>query len=306
MLIPRRLLLLLPVGIWLSGVAPGCKGRNLNEVGEAGTPFVFVLSPAHDAGRANLDRLEAYVRNQTGLHLEIRVAESQAKAVAGAGAHGADAWLLPLFDYLFCHQEYGAEAGLRVLRDKGSTSYNGVIAVQADSGIHKLQDLDGKSIAFVDRYSTSGFVYPAKLLRETGVDPKPVFAGTHQGALDQLRSGKVDAATTFEPAVEDDEAFRVIATTGPIPNEPVFFRKGLDPAKRDQFVDALIAFSKTPAGKEALHDIADIDGFVKIDDSAYKSVHDDVRGADRKVQDLVPKGWWIHHHNRAPLSEYAP
>lgn len=306
MLIPRRLLLLLPVGVWLTGVVPGCQGRNLEDVGEAGTPFVFVLSPAHDAKQASIDRLEAYVAHETGLHLEIRVAESQAKAVAGAGSHGADAWLLPLFDYLFCHQEYGAQAGLRVLREGGATSYTGVVVVRADGDIKRLQDLEDKSIAFVDRYSTSGFVYPAKLLREAGVHPTPVFAGSHRAALAQLRAGKVDAAATFAHAVKSDDELRVITTVGPIPNEPVFFRPGLDAAKRDLFVKALVAFSKTPAGREVLHEIADIDGFQPVEDIAYKSVHDDVRGADRQIQDLVPKGWWIHHHNRAPLSDYAP
>lgn len=306
MLIPRRFLLLLPIGIWLTGIVPGCKGRNLENVGDAGTPFVFVLSPAHDADRANLDRMGAFVEKHAGLHMEIRVAKSQADAVASASAYGADAWLLPLFDYLFCHQEDGVRAGLRVLRDNGATSYKGVIVVRSDGPIVKLEQLKDKTIAFVDRYSTSGFVYPAKLLRAAGVNPKPVFEGTHQAVLEQLRAGKVDAAATFDKAVAGDDTLRVIARTDPIPNEPVFFRKGLDAAKRDQFINAMIAFAKTPEGKQVLHDIADIDGFEKVDDVAYKSVHDDVRGADRQVQDLVPKGWWIHHQNRAPLSEYAP
>lgn len=305
-MIPRRLLLLLPIGIWLTGVVPGCKGRNLENVGEAGTPFVFVLSPSHSADRAKLQKLEAFVEANAGMHLEVRVAPSQAKAIAGAGSHGADAWLLPLFDYLFSHQEHHAQAGLRLVRNGGATMFKGVIVVRKDSGIEKLEQLADQSIAFVDRYSTSGFVYPAKLLREAKVSPKPVFAGSHEAALEQLRSGKVGAAATFIRAAEADPALRVIATTGPIPNEPVFFRQGLDASKRDQFINALIAFSKTPEGADVLREIGDIEGFEKVDDLAYQAAHDDIRGADRHVQDLVPKGWWIHHQNRAPLSAYAP
>jgi phosphonate transport system substrate-binding protein len=278
----------------------------LEHLGEAGTPFVFVLSPAHSAERAKLERLEAFVQAHSGMHLEVRVAPSQAKGVAGAGSHGADAWLLPLFDYLFSHQEHRAQAGLRLVREGGATLFKGVIVVRKDSGIEKLEQLSDKSIAFVDRYSTSGFVYPAKLLREANVTPKPVFAGSHEAALEQVRSGKVGAAATFMKAVEGDESLRVIAITAPIPNEPVFFRHGLDAARRDQFIGALIAFSKTPEGVEVLRDIGDIEGFEKVDDLAYQAAHDDISGADRQVQDLVPKGWWIHHQNRAPLSAYAP
>ena len=306
MLTPRRLLLLLPIAFWIAGAAPACKGRDLKNVGEAGSPFVLVLSPSHRAEPANLALLEKFVEEKSGLHLEIRVAESQADAVASVGSHAADAWLLPLFDFLFCHQEYGAHAGLRLIREGGAGTFQGVIVSRADGPVDKLDALTGKTIAFVDRYSTSGFVYPAKLLREANVQPKPVFAGTHEAVLEQLRSGKVDAAATFIHAVEGDTTLRVIATTDPIPNEPIFFRSGLDAAKRDLFVNAMIAFASTPEAAAVLRDIGDVERFEKVDDVAYKAAHDSIRGADRHVQDLVPGGWWIHHQNRAPLSAYAP
>ncbi len=295
----------LPLGLLVMGRVWGCKSRDLELVGEAGCPFVLLLSPAHQADRDDLDALESFVHEHSGLHLEARVAESQAKAIAGAGAHGADAWLLPLFDYLFCHQEYGAQARLQVLR-RGRTDYHGVIVVQADEPIEGLADLEGAPLAFVERYSTSGFVYPARLLRDAGVQPKPVFAGAHDRALALLRDGKVAAAATYRAAVVEDPSLRIVAKTHPIPNEPVFFRKGLEPHKRDRFVEALMAFSETPGGKQVLDRIAGIEGFRRIDDFAFRSVHEDIRGAERAIQDLVPKGWWIHHQNRAPLSAHAP
>ena len=306
MLTTRRAILLLPVGAWLSGIVPGCKGRNLAGVGAADTPFVFALSPSHKGSDHGREKLEKFLREHSGLTLAVRVTASSKEAIGGAGSPGVDAWLLDLFDYLFCHQEYRLHAGLRVLREGGARSYKGVIVTKADGPLRALKELDGKTVAFVDRYSTSGFVYPAKLLRDAGAKPVVTFAGAHQKALEELRAGRAAAAATFAGAVESDATLRVIAHTEEIPNEPVSFREGLDEQIKKRFLDALIAFAGTEEGKAVLHEMAGITGFELATDDDYRSVHDVVRGADKTVQDLVPRGWWIHNENRRPLSAYAP
>jgi phosphonate transport system substrate-binding protein len=193
-----------------------------------------------------------------------------------------------------------------VIREGGARSYEGVLVTRADSPVRSLKELDTKTVAFVDRYSTSGFVYPAKLLRDAGVKPVVVFAGTHHKALEELRAGRAAAAATFAGAAAADATLRVLARTEAIPNEPVSFRDGLDdPAKR-RFIEALVAFAGTQEGKAVLQEMAGITGFEPATDEDYRPVHDVVRGADRTVQDLVPRGWWIHNENRRPLSAYAP
>ncbi len=53
-----------------------------------------------------------------------------------------------------------------------SLTYKGIVFVRADSGINTIKDLKGKSFAFADRTSTSGYLYPAGLMKEAGLDPK--------------------------------------------------------------------------------------------------------------------------------------
>ncbi|HNS98363.1 MAG TPA: phosphate/phosphite/phosphonate ABC transporter substrate-binding protein [Polyangiaceae bacterium] len=298
----RRYVLALPLLLWIVVATSACKKQS---TADAATSFVFVLSPSYHAEPAKIAAMQKYVEENSGLKLEIRMADSQANAVASVGAATADAWLLPLFDYLFCHQEYGVHAGLRLMRS-GTGSFHGVIVTRADGPIEKLDQLAGKTIAFVDRYSTSGFVYPAKSLRQAGVKPTTVFAQSHKNALEQLRTGKVDAAATYARAVEGDTSLRVIATTDPIPNEPIFFRSDLDAEKRDKFIRAMTSFASTPEGQAVLRELSDIDKLEPVDDQAYQAAHDSIRGADLHVQDLIPGGWWMHHENRAPLSAYAP
>ena len=302
----RRFLLAIPGVLLFSVAVASCKGRSDQDVGGENHPFVVVLSPSHRSDPANIEKFRSSVEKKSGLRFDVRVAETEGAAVASVSSSAADAWLLPLFDYLFCQQEYGVEARIRLIRMGGADAFKGVIVVRADGPVEKLDQLEGKTIGFVDRYSTSGFVYPAKVLREANVTPKPVFVGSHEGVLEQLRLGKVDAAATYAKAVEGDTSVRVLVTTDAVPNEPIFFRKGLDPAKRDRVVDAMIAFASEPGASDVLHGIGDVERFEKVDDAAYKVARESVSGADRQVQDLVPRGWLIHNQNRAPLSAYAP
>ena len=62
MLNSRRLLLALPVVVLFSIVVPGCKGRDIKNVGEDETPFVLVLSPVYGTDPENIERLRVFVQ----------------------------------------------------------------------------------------------------------------------------------------------------------------------------------------------------------------------------------------------------
>jgi phosphonate transport system substrate-binding protein len=84
---------------------------------------------------------------------------------------------------------------------EGSVSYHSVIAVRADSPYQSLDDLKGKSLAFADPNSTSGFVAPSYFLREDGINPdsyfgRTGFAGSHENGILAVLNGTYDAAAT--------------------------------------------------------------------------------------------------------------
>jgi len=85
---------------------------------------------------------------------------------------------------------------------EGLTGYHSVIAVQADSPYQSLDDLKGKTLAYADPNSTSGYIAPAYFLRESGVDPaaffgRTGFAGSHENSILALLNGTYDAAATW-------------------------------------------------------------------------------------------------------------
>ena len=114
----------------------------------------------------------------------------------------------------------------------GGWTYKSIIATPNDSDITELSDLSGKTVAFSDRLSTSGALYPLYSMSSEGdlsVGELPEgngsqaefdarFAGGHVGSYTLLEQGQVDAAamggfvrdTKTGPAPED---WQDVATT---------------------------------------------------------------------------------------------
>ncbi len=72
--------------------------------------------------------------------------------------------------------------------------------VLADSPVQTLEDLAGKTVAFADQASSSGYFMPVYMLHEAGLeqgdDYEAIFAGGHEGSFAALEQGQVDAACT--------------------------------------------------------------------------------------------------------------
>ena len=141
----------------------------------------------------------------------------------------------------------------------GSVLYDGQIVVRSDSPANDIQDLKGKVFAYVDRYSGSGFYFPNLYMAAQGIDPLAFFARveftqSHRSSILGVIDGTYDAAAVFSASLVDKNAdgLKVIARTGPIPNDPIVVREDLDAALKKRIVDALMQMHTDPDGVEEL------------------------------------------------------
>ena len=77
--------------------------------------------------------------------------------------------------------------------------YEMEIIVQADGPVKKIEDLKGRTVAFTDPNSNSGFKAPSALLRakyglEANRDFKPAFSGKHDNSVIGVANKDYDAA----------------------------------------------------------------------------------------------------------------
>jgi len=211
------------------------------------------------------------------------------------------------FGYLLANQKYNAHARLRALR-YGEDSYKGQIIAHVDSGINELKDLAGKKFAFTDSSSTSGYMFPLKIIKDAGVElGNTTFAIKHDSVVTMIYQKQVDAgATYYSPPAEDgtirdarsrvktqfpdvEEKIKIISITEPIPNDPFVFRDGLPEEIATKFIDALKKYIATPDGQQSFKNIYSVEGVVDTTDEAYDGLRQMIKAIDVNVEEQLKK-----------------
>ncbi len=103
----------------------------------------------------------------------------------------------------------GVEPLVVPVQEDGSTGYLAVMVARADSGIADLGSMRGKSLAWADPNSTSGYLMPRASLRRQGVDPERYFsrtgfAGGHEQAVIAVLQKQYDACCTWASGQGDE------------------------------------------------------------------------------------------------------
>jgi phosphonate transport system substrate-binding protein len=157
---------------------------------------------------------------------------------------------------------------------ENSLGHRGVILVKEASPYHNLQELSGKRIAYVDRLSGSGFIEPARIFRNIGLDPvssfsEVIFTGNHTKSIDALNADQVDAAAVYrDTPVEASAAIplpiglRAVAWTDLIPGDPLVVRENMNGLLKTRLRDLLTNMEKNEKGIDALNHLKARRGFI--------------------------------------------
>ncbi len=221
-----------------------------------------------------------------GVPVRVTVASDYAAVIEALRNRTADLAFVHPGGYVLASREAKAVIVAKNLWH-GKSSFTSRIYVRKDSGIRSLEELKGRTMAFVDPASSSGYIYPMVLLIQRGLvrnrDPKTffrevVFAGSHDAGMRALLNGHVDALASFDLAREQylkDPAERErivwVAETPPIPEAGIAARDGLDPATFAKVRAALLQI-RAPVHAELLRRLYEIDGFAPAEDREYDPV----------------------------------
>lgn len=180
------------------------------------------------------------------------------------------------------------DAIAQVQNQNGSLGYRSCLIVHKDSDIFTPEDLGGKTFAFNDPNSTSGYLVPMTFfLNELGIDVKKhfsklTFSGSHEASIIAVANRKVEAASTNLPDMQQlvregkvpRDALRVIWVSKLIPNDPVVVRKDMPASLRSAIQESLTTMKARNPEAFAQAGAFFGGGFVKADDSKYQVVRE--------------------------------
>lgn len=169
-------------------------------------------------------------------------------------------------------------------RYQGQPIYFSDVIVSADSGLRTFADLRGRSWAYNEPLSQSGYgitrYHLVKLGETSGYFGEVIEAGFHETSIRMVRDGEVDASAidsqVLAVAMRDDpelgELLRVVDSLGPSTIQPVAVSKRFDAGFRRDVLQVLLGLHERPAFADVLAQ-GFIDRFVEVGPDSY----DDIR-----------------------------
>jgi phosphonate transport system substrate-binding protein len=300
----RRVWITVAMGLFFVVLTLAC-GRNGTSTKALRVGFV----PAEDAQQVmqNAQPLVDILRKELGMEIEPFVATDYTGIVEALRVHKLDVAFLAPASYVLAKNEANIKVILKSER-KGIPFYYAAIITRADSGIKSLDDLRGKTFAFGDTLSTTGHVFPRKMLKERGIDPtrdlkQILYSGGHDATVLAVLNGKVDAGATYANSPDSNDTawmrylknpadvkrIRAIAFSEPIPADNLVVSGALDPRIVKGLEDTFIELSRDAKGKKMLRDLYQIDGFVPASDQDYDSVRKAFTEAGIPIKESLQK-----------------
>jgi phosphonate transport system substrate-binding protein len=163
----------------------------------------------------------------------------------------------------------------------GITTYQSFVIVPAASGISRIDELRGKTFAFTDPLSNTGYHYPLTLLQSMGQQPETFFGRTiftysHDRSIAAVMDGIADGASVdsqvYEFAAKRNSAItnktRIIKKSRDFGIPPVVVPTSVAPEKRELLKQILLSLHLDQEGTKALTELG-IDRFVEPDSRLY-------------------------------------
>jgi phosphonate transport system substrate-binding protein len=238
---------------------------------------VGLFQPDREKNDATYRPLAQHLAQRLGRAVELRTVDSW-EGLAKSLANGeTDIALMGPWGYVL----------VSTIEYDGKPEYFAIIVTHPDSGVKTMADLKGKTFAFGDKGSTSGYLIPLHHFMTQGIDPDKYFSKVlytkHQAIETQVAAGQLDAGADYnrnrnamiEQGLIKPERSKIIWQSSPLPNDAFAVSKALyqDKAlvgKLQAALGEVGGLLKTQSNLLPSH----YTGFVVKDNGFYKPIRD--------------------------------
>lgn len=265
---------------------------------DIGTFNIGILGGENEADRLRrFDCMKDLVSNEMGLPVELYPASDFAGVMQGLLAGQLHmAGLGPsAYAGIYLQNPDAVEALLTTAQIDGGLGYYSVMVVRSDSDIENFEQMRGRTLAYADPNSASGYLFPKGQMRLQGIIDDEYFShtgfgGGHEQVVVAVLNGQYDAAVTWvslqgefsegysrgnlrrmvDNGLLDMNDIRVVWTSDIIPNGPTVFRKDLPDEARELIIDFLVGMKDNHSECYALTAGGEAGGYVPIAHEYYE------------------------------------
>lgn len=245
------------------------------------------------AAMTRYERFSDHVKETLGVDLDLYLASEYSGVIQAIAAGQIEVMDMGASGYAAAWIETngGVEPLVVPQETDGSIGYYSVMFVRADSDIETFEDTKGRSFAWADPNSSSGYLFPLVSLRGRGIEPEEhfsnvVFSGGHEQSIIGVLDGAYDIAVTWtndpekhtrggihmmlERGLLEANDIRIIWQSDLIPNPVIAVRSDVPQEMKDDLrnmflnmrEDAPEVFAEVARGESA--------GYVEVDHDVYQ------------------------------------
>jgi phosphonate transport system substrate-binding protein len=191
---------------------------------------VGLFQPDKEKNDATYKPLADYLAKKLGKKVVLRTVDTW-EGLAKSLANGeTDISLMGPWGYVLANHQAGAQAISTILYE-GKPEYFAIWVTHPQSGINSVADMKGKTFAFGDKGSTSGYLIPFHQFQKLGIDPEAYFSKViytkHQAIETSIVRRELDVGADYnrnrdamigEGLIKAADS-KIIWTSPPLPND---------------------------------------------------------------------------------------
>lgn len=191
---------------------------------------VGLFQPDKEKNDATYKPLAAYLSKKLGREIKLRTVDTWEGLAKSLAASETDMALMGPWGYVLANHQAGAEAVATILY-QGKPEYFAIMVTNPKSGISAIEDLKGKTFAFGDKGSTSGYLIPFHEFYKRGLAVDKYFSKViytkHQAIETLVTRGELDAGADYnrnrdamiEQGLIKAADSKIFWTSQPLPND---------------------------------------------------------------------------------------
>jgi phosphonate transport system substrate-binding protein len=234
------------------------------------------------------------LQNEIGIPVKIYLAKNYSNLAKSVRDKKVDFVFLSAASYVLLEKDTHLQVLLKHVWQE-PFYYSSLISLK-NSGFNKLEELKGKKVAFVDKRSTSGYLYPQVMLQKRKMSEnffsETRFSASHSESVKLLKHHEVDAIFVFSDDSKGlstawnkfsegaTEEIQVLWVSDAIPNDPFCVRQEFYekyPKTVHSVMYSLIDAHEKLTGQPGVIDVLSAKGFLPATSRQYDPVRDMVK-----------------------------